>query len=91
MATKRNIARSGAMVKSFSSPQRASRRASMRATVGIGIGIGIEDKTTDPQKPHEVDRTRRPEPKTTRDQKPQNDPHKNHTRSTNGGNAQNGL
>ena len=35
-------------------------------------------RTTDPQKPHEHDRTRRPEPKTTRDQKPQNDPHKNH-------------
>ena len=53
-----------------------------RAIIGIGIGIGIEGKTTDPQKPHEHDRTRRPEPKTTRDQKPQNDPHKNHKRST---------
>ena len=54
-------------------------------------GFGIEGKTTDPQKPHEHDRTRRPEPKTTRDQKPQNDPHKNHKRSTKTKNEQNGL
>ena len=33
----------------------------------------------------------RPQPKTTHDQKPQNDPHKNHTRSTKTKNAQSGL
>lgn len=59
----------------------------LRATVGIGI----EGKTIDPQKPHEVDRTRRPDQKTTRDQKPQIRPHKNHTRTTKTKNAQSGL
>ena len=54
----------------------------MRWIGRASVGIGIDGKTTDPQKPHEVDRTRRPEPKTTRDQKPQIRPHKNHTRTT---------
>ena len=81
MATKGNIARSGAMGKSFYQSTKSKRTRNRR----------LEGKTTDPQKPHEHDRTRRPEPKTTRDQKPQNDPHKNHKRSTKTKNAQSGL
>ena len=53
--------------------------------------IELAGKTIDPQKPHEVDQTRRPDQKTTRDQKPQIRPHKNHTRTTKTKNAQNGL
>ena len=62
-----------------------------RAIIGRRESRQVDSQTTDPQKPHEHDRTHRPEPKTTRDQKPQNDPHKNHKRSTNTKNEQNGL
>jgi len=76
---------------------RASRRVSGRARqlasigIGIGIGIGIETRPSIRKKHKSIARAARDiyvlinyfkMETTTRDQKPQNDPHKNHTRTT---------
>ena len=82
MATKRNIARSRAVSKSFYQSTKSKRTRNRRHRASSIEGkttdpqrargratVGIDGKTTEPQKPHEHDRTRRPEPKTTIDPK----------------------
>ena len=95
MATKRNIARSRAVSKSFYQSTKSKRTRNRRhrwqdhrATKSKRTrnrrhrASSIEGKTTDPQDPHEHDRTHRPEPKTTIDPKttkrPTQEPHEIH-------------